>query len=109
MTGTELTKRGCFLTLQLGVTAAALYYIFHDPARRTEMLTALRQADWRWLGAGICAYGGLEAMAIVRWRILLRIQGFELPWVQATAILFISEFFTVCTPGSLGGDAMRIL
>ena len=109
MTGKELSKRGLFLALQLGVTAAALYYIFHDPARRAEMWSALRQADWRWLGAGICAYGGLEVMAVLRWRILLRIQGFELPWLQATAILFISEFFTVCTPGLVGGDAMRIL
>ncbi len=109
MTGKELLKRGLFLALQIGVTAAALCYIFHAPARRAEMLAALRQADWRWLIFGVCAYGGLEMMAVLRWRILLRIQGFELPWLQATAILFISEFFTVCTPGLVGGDAMRIL
>jgi uncharacterized protein (TIRG00374 family) len=109
MTGKELTRRGLFLSLQLAVTAAALYYIFHDASRRAQMLTALRQAQWRWLGLGVCAYGGLEVMAVLRWRILLRIQGFKLPWLQATAILFISEFFTVCTPGLVGGDAMRIL
>jgi uncharacterized membrane protein YbhN (UPF0104 family) len=109
MTGKELTRRGLFLSLQLAVTAAALYYIFHDAARRAQMLAALRQADWRWLALGIGAYGGLELMAVLRWRILLRIQGFELPWLQAAAILFISEFFTVCTPGLVGGDAMRIL
>jgi uncharacterized protein (TIRG00374 family) len=109
MTGKELSRRGLFLSLQLAVTGAALYYIFHDAARRAQMLTALRQADWRWLGLGLCAYGGLELMAVLRWRVLLRIQGFELPWLQATAILFISEFFTVCTPGLVGGDAMRIL
>jgi uncharacterized protein (TIRG00374 family) len=109
MTAKELTKRGLFLSLQIAVTAGALYYIFHDPARRAQMLAALRQAEWRWLGVGVCAYGGLEVMAVLRWRILLKIQGFDLPWVQATAILFISEFFTVCTPGLVGGDAMRIL
>jgi uncharacterized protein (TIRG00374 family) len=109
MTGKELTKRGLFLTVQLGVTGAALYYIFHDAARRAQMLAALRQAQWRWLGIGFCAYGGLEVMAVLRWRLLLKIQRFNLPWMQATAILFISEFFTVCTPGLVGGDAMRIV
>ena len=109
MTARELTKRGLLLFLQLAVTAGALYYIFHDPARRGQMVSALRRADWRWLGAGICAYGGVEVMAVVRWRILLGIQEFRLSWLKATAILFIGEFFTVCTPGLVGGDAMRIL
>ena len=109
MKAREHLKRALFLTVQVGVTGGALYYIFRDPARRAQMLSALRQADWRWLEAGIFAYGGLELMAVWRWRILLRIQGFKLPWRQATAILFISEFFTVCTPGLVGGDAMRIL
>jgi uncharacterized protein (TIRG00374 family) len=109
MPAKELIKRGLFLALQLTVTAAALYYIFQNPARRAQMLIALRQADWRWLGVGICAYGGLEVMAVLRWRLLLKIQGFDLSWIHATAILFISEFFTVCTPGLVGGDAMRIL
>ncbi|MBV9127071.1 MAG: flippase-like domain-containing protein, partial [Verrucomicrobia bacterium] len=33
---------------------------------------------------------------------------FRVPKLRAIAILFVGEFFTICTPGLIGGDAMRI-
>ena len=90
------------------MTAIALGFVFHNPRRRAEMSTACRHADWRWLAAGLGVYGLVETLAVVRWQLLLRIQGFRLGWVRATAILFIGEFFLTFTPGLVGGDAMRI-
>ena len=94
--------------LQVVVTGIALGFVFHDPRRRAEMAAACRDADWRWLVAGLAVYGWVELLAAVRWQLLLRIQGFDLGWARSTAILFVGEFFLVFTPGLIGGDAMRI-
>ena len=107
MTAASAKKFGGVL-LQLAVTGGALAYVLHDPQKRVQMAAALRAADWRWLAAGLCSYGGVEALAVVRWQTLLRIQGFRLGWGRAAAILFISEFFLLFTPGLVGGDAMRV-
>ena len=94
--------------VQLTVTGAALGFVFHDPHKRAQMAQACRHADWRWLAAGLGVYGGVESLAVIRWQLLLRIQGFRLGWARATGILFIGEFFLTFTPGLVGGDAMRI-
>lgn len=95
--------------LQLAVTGAALGFVFHDPHRRAQMAEACHHADGRWLAAGLGVYGLVETLAVVRWQLLLRIQGFRLSWARATGILFIGEFFLTFTPGLVGGDAMRVL
>ncbi len=94
--------------LQLVVTGAALGFVFHDAHKRAQMAEACRHADWRWLAVGLGVYGFVEGLAVVRWQLLLRIQGFRLGWARATGILFIGEFFLTFTPGLVGGDAMRI-
>lgn len=101
-------KKALGLLVQVGVTAALLTLVFHDGRKRAQMAEVCRHADWRWLAAGLAIYGLVELMAVIRWQILLRIQGFRLTWKRATAILFISEFFLTFTPGLVGGDAMRI-
>ena len=107
MTAASVKKFGGVL-LQMAVTAGALAYVLHDPEKRAHMAAALRAADWRWLAAGLGTYGGVEALAVLRWQTLLRIQGFRIGWGRAAAILFISEFFLLFTPGLVGGDAMRV-
>src|SRR5438445_3856337 len=73
------------------------------------MAEALRRADWGWLFAGVFAYGAVEILGAIQWQLLLRIQGFRLPWLQATSIFFIGVFFTLFTPVLIAGDAMQIL
>ncbi len=101
-------KKSLGVLLQLVVTGAALGFVFHDPHKRAQMADACRHADWRWLAAGLGVYGLVETLAVIRWQLLLRIQGFRLTWARATGILFIGEFFLTFTPGLVGGDAMRI-
>ena len=72
------------------------------------MAEALRRADWGWLLAGVFAYGAVEILGAIQWQLLLRIQGFRLPWLQATSIS-LSGFFTLFTPGLIAGDAVQIL
>ncbi len=105
----KATVKKCLgFVLQLAVTAALLGWILHDPQKRAQMAAAFLQADWRWLAAGLAVYGGVEALAVVRWKTLLHIQHFAIGWKQATGILFIGEFFLTFTPGLVGGDVARI-
>ncbi len=101
-------KKCLGFALQVIVTAALLVWILHDPRKRAQMASAFLHADWRWLLAGLAVYGGVEALAVIRWKTLLHIQHFRIGWKQATGILFIGEFFLTFTPGLVGGDVARI-
>ena len=59
-------KKILLTALQLAVTGALLYWVFHDPAVRTAMGVAIREADFRWIVAAILAYIVVEIGAIVR-------------------------------------------
>jgi glycosyltransferase 2 family protein len=103
-----MIKRIAFLFLQLLVTAAGIYYVFHDPHVRAEIVAALRHSDWRWLLGGWACYSLVESLATVRWQMLLRVQGIGLSWLHAGAIVVIGLFFNMFLPGLIGGDAMRL-
>ena len=96
------------MLLQLFVTAAGLWYVFHDPQRRAQIAEALRQASLSWVLVGWVCYSVVEVLATVRWQILLRIQGIRISWLRAGAIVIIGLFFNQFLPGGVGGDAMRL-
>jgi uncharacterized protein (TIRG00374 family) len=101
-------KKPLLTTLQVGLTLAALYYVFHDPAKRAEMWKVLRAADRGWLLAGFASYGVVELIAAVRWRLLLNVQGIVLSWTRLNALLLIGVFFNYFVPGGTGGDVVKI-
>ena len=101
-------KRAGIMLLQLVVTAAGLWYVFHDPQRRAQIADALRHASTSWVLIGWLCYSTVEVLATVRWQILLRIQGIRLSWLQAGGIVMIGLFFSQFLPGGVGGDAMRL-
>src|ERR1700687_4595278 len=59
-------KKTLLTILQLLVTGGLLYWVFHDPAVRSAMAVAIRDADYRWIVAAILAYLVVEFAAIVR-------------------------------------------
>jgi glycosyltransferase 2 family protein len=101
-------KRIAIFLLQLLVTAAGIWYVFHDPQKRARIAEALRHANLYWLLIGWFCYGSVELLATVRWQILLRIQGIYLGWIRAGALVMIGLFFNMFLPGLVGGDAARL-
>lgn len=59
-------KKTLLTILQLAVTIGLLWWVFHDPERRSEMLGAVRLADWRWLGAGVGVFFLCTVVATAR-------------------------------------------
>jgi len=86
------------ILLQLLVTAAGLWYVFHDPQRRAQIAEALRHAS---LLLGWICYSVVEELAKARWQILLRIQGIRISWLRAAAIVIIGLFPSGYRPGKL--------
>src|SRR5690242_1730282 len=97
-------KRVGILLLQLLITTAGLWYVFHDPQRRAQIADAFRHGNLRWVLIGWFCYGIVEVLATVRWQILLRIQSIRLSWLQAGGIVMIGLFFNQFLPGGVGGD-----
>src|SRR6266404_885222 len=86
-------KKTLLTILQLLVTSALLYWVFHDPAVRAAMALAIRDADYRWIIAAIATYIVVEFAAIVRWQILLKVQGINLSTARIAGLFFIGMFY----------------
>ena len=59
-------KRVGLIALQLLVTGAGIWYVFHDPEKRAQVVAALRQADAGWLALGWICYSAVEVLATGR-------------------------------------------
>ena len=100
-------KKILLTLLQLAVTTAVLFWVFHDPAKRAKMGEALRLADYRWVAAGIGAYLLVELAAAIRWHVLLKVQGIHLTAPRLSSLFMIGMFFNQFLPGGTGGDIVK--
>jgi hypothetical protein len=91
------------------VTVGLLWWLLHDPKRRTEMVVALAQADRLWLLAAFVAAGACEFFGILRWHLFLQMLHLRVPFAETTRLFFIGAFFNQFLPGTTGGDLVRVL
>ena len=101
-------KRILFTSLQIAITAFLLWWIFRDPAKRTQMLEALRTADYLWLIPGLLSLGCAFLLQTERWRRLLRVQEINLGWWRTFRVYLIGAFFNLFLLGATGGDIVKI-
>jgi hypothetical protein len=92
---------------QLSVTIAVLYWVYHDPSRRAQMVEAIRDAQYRWVVMGILAYVVVEMAAAFRWHVLLKVQKIHLTLPRLLGLFFIGMFYNQFLPGGTGGDIMK--
>jgi uncharacterized protein (TIRG00374 family) len=100
-------KKTLLTLLQLAVTSALLYWVFHDPAVRAAMGEAIRNAEYQWILAAILAYLVVEVGAAFRWHILLKVQGINLSPFRVGALFLIGMFYNQFLPGGTGGDVVK--
>lgn len=94
---------------QAGVTVTLLWWLLHDPERRSDMAGALAKADWRWLLAAMACAGACEFFGILRWRLFLQMLHLRIPLAETSRLFFIGAFFNQFLPGTTGGDIVRVL
>ena len=92
---------------QLSVTIAVLYWVYHDPNRRAQMVEAIRNAQYRWVAMGILAYVVVEVAAAFRWHVLLKVQKIRLSLPRLSGLFFIGMFYNQFLPGGTGGDIIK--
>ena len=100
-------KRIVLTVIQLAVTMAMLWWVFHDPAQRAKMWEALHKANYWWVAGGVIAYLTVEAAAALRWQILLRVQKINLGFRRVSGLFLIGMFFNQFLPGGTGGDIVK--
>ncbi len=100
-------KKILLTTGQIAITVALLYFVFRDPAKREQMGTALRLANYWWIALGILAYLTVELAAAIRWQALLRVQGIRLSNMRVGGLFLIGMFYNQFMPGGTGGDIIK--
>ena len=100
-------KKVLLSLLQVAVTLAVLFWVFHDRHKRAQMAIALRMADYRWIVGAVIAYLLVEIFAGVRWQILLQVQKIHLSVPRVSGLFLIGMFYNQFLPGGTGGDIMK--
>jgi uncharacterized protein (TIRG00374 family) len=101
-------KKTLLTALQIAVTIGLLWWVFHDPERRREMLAAAKLANVWWLGAGILVFFFCTIVATARWKILLAVQDINMTWLRTWQLFMIGMFFNLFMLGSTGGDVVKM-
>src|SRR5437867_6556503 len=100
-------KKILITVFQLCVTIGVLYWVYHDPTRRAQMVEAIRNAEYRWVMMGILAYVVVEIAACFRWHVLLKVEKIHLSLSRLSGLFFIGLFYNQILPGGTGGDIMK--
>src|SRR6266567_2524715 len=100
-------KKILVTAFQLSVTVGVLYWVYHDPTRRAQMVEAIRNAEYRWVAMGILAYVVVEIAATFRWHVLLKVQKIHLSLPRLSGLFFIGMFYNQFLPGGTGGDIIK--
>lgn len=104
-----MTPKKIIITLvQTAVTLLLLWWIFHDPSKRAQMLQAIAKADPLWLVPAFICFGLVLVCGAFRWQLLMRVQGISLPWFRVWQLVMIGMFYNLFLPGGTGGDLVKI-
>jgi uncharacterized protein (TIRG00374 family) len=101
-------KKTLLTVLQIAVTIGLLWWVFHDPERRREMLDAAKLANVWWLAAGVLVFFLCTIVATARWKILLAVQDINMTWLRTWQLFMIGMFFNLFMLGSTGGDVVKM-
>jgi uncharacterized protein (TIRG00374 family) len=101
-------KKALIRTLQAVFTIGILIWVFHSPEKRAQMAAAFSQADGHWMLIGLPVALTGEIANIIRWKILMRVQGMHLSWPRIAQLFFVGLFFNLFMPGYTGGDFARL-
>jgi glycosyltransferase 2 family protein len=72
-----------------------------------ELWEVFRTINPYWFLAAIACFGMVCLLGIVRWQLILRVQGLDIKFWRATAIFFIGMFFNAFLLGATGGDVIK--
>lgn len=72
-----------------------------------ELWKTLASMDSWWLFMSLALMGLTIFIGVLRWQIVLRVHGLQLPLARTTQISFVAHFFNSFLLGSIGGDVLK--
>jgi glycosyltransferase 2 family protein len=96
--------RGHFVRIVLALASLALLY--HFDLLRFQELAALYDRPGQIAFATILLFLTIP-LGAWRWHLLLRCQGFRLPFRKTLEVVLVGQFFSTFLPGAYGGDVVR--
>jgi len=102
-------KRRWANILRVLISAGALIFLFWRIVNPGETLTALRQANLRYLALALFLYLSSLVVRAYRWFILLRGLDSNVSFGRLVRLYFVGQFFSSFLPTQFGGDVMRAL
>lgn len=73
-----------------------------------DLWSDLAAADPWLLALGALLYGVVILLTVVRWRMLLAVQGVHVPLWSLARLTFIGVFFNLAIPGAVSGDLVKM-
>lgn len=89
------------------ISLALMGWLFYS-LEIENVLLVLINMDLRWLAAATAWIVIAMVVSNIKWRLLMRVMGIELPWSYTWNSYWVGIFFNNFLPSSIGGDAMRI-
>lgn len=93
--------------LILAVTAVLLYLVLSEVGLE-ELAATFRQAELVWIILAILMSPTLVVISVIKWQILLRSQGADVPFFYLFKLYFVGYFFNNFLPSTVGGDVVRV-
>jgi len=105
---TSSSGRWLKLLLKIAVTAACLWYV-SGKIDFTKAGTALRSANWFYLFLALLCFVISKLLSASRLNIYFKNIGIELPGSQNIKLYWLGMFYNLFLPGSIGGDAYKVV
>jgi len=103
-----LSRRHAFLIVKLIVAGLLLAWLVRSGSLDFSLLAIFFERPVL-IAGNVAVFVGTYLMAAVRWRVLLRSTGVELPLGRAIQLTFTATFFNVAVPGNIGGDVVKAI
>ncbi len=78
-----------------------------QPRYQPGIVTLLAGARWSLLLLGLALILLIFPIQAVRWRLLMRCRGMDVPLTKALRLTMVGLFFNFCMPGMTGGDVVK--
>ncbi len=95
------------MLLQAAISIALLTWVISDILGQQNLGRLFSAPSIPWLLAGLGCVGIMVLFSIFRWRIFLKMQNVQLPFLRTFRLVLIGMFFDLFFPSSTGGDTIR--
>lgn len=100
-------KRILGVAIRAAVAAAIVFYIFRARIDPGDFVVRLRAIHVGWAAAAFACFAVCLGLGLIRWGILLAVQGLSMRPARLASIYFIGHFFNAFMLGATGGDLVK--